>query len=162
MQRGEILRFLLLFAILSCGGFVALQSPRLTPLLWQLKLWTSSVVAAGVSALGTPAVADGSHVRFAGTWLRIIDECTGVYAGVLLLAFVVAFPHPWRRRAVAIAFGLAAVTLLNLLRLITLAWLMVHRPGAADFAHDYLWQAVWAGALVGFALLFTRRPTLAT
>lgn len=157
-----MLRFFAVFVSFVFGAFLALQSTWAQAITWRVKTGTAALVAGAVSALGTPAIADGSHVRFAGTWIQIIDECTGVYAIVLLVGFVLAFPHSWRRRACALAAGIGLVTALNLARLVVLALLMTHRPDAAEFAHDYLWQVVWAGVLVAFALAFTRKPGPAT
>lgn len=158
MQRYGLARFIALFGLLTLAGFLLLETPWAAPVMWHLKVWTSQVVAALASALGTPAVADGSYVRFGARWIHVIDECTGVYAGVLLTAFLLAFPHAWRRRGLSLLLGLAVVATVNVLRLVALVLLMEHRPSIAGFAHDYLWQVIWAGVLVGFAVLVARRP----
>jgi exosortase/archaeosortase family protein len=153
-----IARFAAIFALSTVGGFLLLQTPQAVPVMWRLKTWTSEIVAAMVTVLGTPAIADGSYVRFADRWIHVIDECTGIYAAILLGAFLVAFPHPWRRRLTGLVIGIAVVAALNLARLVALALLMVRRPSAADFVHDYLWQVIWAGVLVAFAVVVVRHP----
>jgi exosortase/archaeosortase family protein len=149
--------FVVAFVALSTLGLLALRLPPVTPLLWRAKVFTATAVAFVVSRLGQTASSHGNVIELSGRQVEIIDECTGVYASILLVSFILAFPHPIRRKLKAIALAFVFVNVLNLVRLVTLCVLLERAPEAADFAHDYLWQVVWAALLVWFAIVFARR-----
>jgi exosortase/archaeosortase family protein len=127
--------FLAIFAALCLAGIFGLRNA--TGAMWTLKV----LVATCVGGFNT---------------LEIIDECTGIYAFVLLTAFIVAFPHRLPRKLrfwlMAIGFVFAA----NILRLVALAILIEHAGNFADFAHDYLWQVLWGATLVAFVVVYAR------
>jgi len=156
LRWNPVVGFIIVFPSLATLGLLALRMPPVTAFHWKLKVGTASVVASVVSALGGAASTSGNTVHLDTRSVEIIDECTGLHATILLLAFILAFPRSMRRKLAALGLAVVAVAALNVFRLVTLCFLLDRFPRAAGFLHDYLWQVVWAGALVAFALIFTR------
>ena len=149
--------FLLLWAIGSAYG-LGVNSP-LDYLLcrqlaagsvWGLRAlgWQAEVTAANPTLLllnGRPSVVVGA-------------PCDGLVLYVLLVAFVLAYPGPTQRRLWFIPMGIAALWLLNVVRIITLALNHRYSPETFEFDHHYAFSAVAYAALGGLWLLWTRQP----
>ena len=159
MSKTRILFFFVAFTALCLGGLLLLQLDFTGKPMWTVKTTIAKVVGATMSVCGVASTTEGSNIHFRGHTIQIIDECTGVYATILLTSFIIAFPHRWSRKLKALLIALAFITVTNLLRLVALGLLMHGAPTIAKFAHDYLWQVIWGAALVFFAFVFARGET---
>ena len=74
--------------------------------------------------------------------MSIEAGCNGVEATIVLVAAILAFPAPWKRKLLGLSIGIAAVQGLNIIRVISLFYLGQWSLDAFDFAHQYLWQAL--------------------
>ena len=101
---------------------------------------TASVLALLLNMLGVDAMTNGSIVRLDGLWMEIVDECTGIYEILVYTAAVLAFPTSMKKKAVGIAFGIPLLVLLNMARLICLAFVGIYSAESFEFVHLYLWQ----------------------
>jgi len=68
--------------------------------------------------------------------------CNAVEACIILVAAIMAFPAPWKYKAWGLLAGIAAVQVVNVLRVISLFYLGQWRMDVFEFAHLYLWQAL--------------------
>jgi exosortase H (IPTLxxWG-CTERM-specific) len=102
---------------------------------------------ARVSSLVLSVLGEGTHVE--GTEIRsdrfavnIENGCNGVETALLFGSAVLAFPAPWTRRLAGLALGLVAIQVINLVRVVSLFWIGVHRPSLFSSSHTVLWQSV--------------------
>ena len=80
-------------------------------------------------------------------------EPQGVNVVILLWSAMFAYPAPWKWRGAGIVGGLAAIQILNLLRLISLFYLGQYSEAIFSFAHLYLWETlIILDAIVVFGL----------
>ncbi len=88
----------------------------------------------------------------------LVPECGAIEIMAIFLAAVLAFPTSWRKRGVGIVAGMPIMYGVNILRLTVLAVV-----GALDqstgrvwfnFAHEYLWQAVYIVFVVAVWLIW--------
>jgi exosortase H (IPTLxxWG-CTERM-specific) len=134
-------------------GFLLLQAllfgAELTP--WAQTYfvvpWTNTLAAlsADIVRLFDPqVVADGKILQSAdGSFAVSIEAgCNGVEATIVLIAAMLSFPAPWKRRLLGLAIGVIAVQGLNIIRVISLFYLGQWNFDAFDFAHRYVWQAL--------------------
>ncbi|HSS71854.1 MAG TPA: exosortase H [Casimicrobiaceae bacterium] len=134
-------------------GFLLLQAllfgAELTP--WAQTYfvvpWTHTLAAlsADIVRFFDPRVlADGKILQSAdGSFAVSIEAgCNGVEATIVLIAAMLSFPAPWKRRLLGLAIGVIAVQGLNIIRVITLFYLGQWNFDAFDFAHRYVWQAL--------------------
>ena len=108
--------------------------------------WTEALarVSAGLIMVVDPSVAVfGKTLRSSGGFAVSIEAgCNGIEAAIVLIAAMLAFPAPWKHRAIGIVSGLAAVQALNVVRVVSLFYLGQWSYGAFEWAHLYLWQAL--------------------
>ena len=140
-----MVRFFLTFLIFQ-GVLFGLE---LTPWAqqWFVIPWTDTLaaVSAGIVKWFDPNVlASGKILQSTRNGFAVSIEagCNGVEATIVLLAAILAFPAPWKRKLVGLAVGVVAVQGLNIIRVISLFYLGQWSFVIFEFAHRYVWQAL--------------------
>lgn len=134
-------------------GFLLLQALlfglELTPWVqqWFVIPWTDTLatISAGLVKVVDPTViAEGNVLRSAHNGFAVAIEagCNGVEATIVLVAAMLAFPAPWKRKLLGLAIGILAVQGLNVVRVISLFYLGQWSFDLFEFAHQYVWQAL--------------------
>jgi exosortase H (IPTLxxWG-CTERM-specific) len=77
-----------------------------------------------------------------GAAVSIQPGCNGVEAMIVVMAAIAATPAGWKYKAMGIGLGFAAIQALNLVRIISLFYLLQWNPVWFEWAHLYLWQAL--------------------
>lgn len=157
-----MLRFLLTFVGVLLLLFVAQLTPPaqehvivpFTGFLAQASAWLVGLFDAGVVSQGK-ALLNGRT----GEGVVIEAGCNGVEACIILVAALAAYPAGWRTKLVGLALGLVAVQAVNLLRIISLFYLVQWSKPLFEFAHLYLWQALIMLDVVVVWLLWMRWAT---
>ncbi len=108
-------------------------------------------------AIGEPARSLGTQIHAPGFAVDVKNGCNGVEAMLILVAAVLAFPAAWRQRLLGLAAGVAVIQVLNLVRVVSLFWLGVHRRDVFETFHTAVWQTVLILVAVGIFLLWSRR-----
>lgn len=158
-------RFLILFPAI----LLALFALELTPpgQQWFVAPWTALVAQASIAAmkLFDPAVAAAGSVITStktGFSVVILAGCNGVEAMIVLVAAIVAYPAPWRHRILGILAGVAAIQVLNIVRIVSLFYLGQWNREVFEWAHLYAWQTlIMLDALVVFLLWLRTLPRAA-
>ena len=138
-------RFFILFVVI----LVALFAAELTPPVQSAVVlpWTEALVriSAGLIMLfDTHVAAFGKILQSTSNGFAVSVEagCNGIEAAIILIAAMLAFPAPWKHRVIGIVAGLAAVQVLNIVRVISLFYLGQWNFKLFEWAHLYLWQAL--------------------
>ena len=160
--QAPMFRFFLLFVVL----LTALLAVELTPPVQAAFVlpWTEGlarVSAALVTVFDSAVIVSGKTLQSARNGFAVSIEagCNGIEAAIVLIAAMLAFPAPWKHRAVGIAAGLAAVQALNVVRVVSLFYLGQWSFAAFEWAHLYLWQAlVMLDALIVWMLWLGTLP----
>ena len=114
---------------------------------WVIEPFTAAV--AKVSAIVLQAF--DSTVQAQGIVLRNIETgaavsiqpgCNGVEAMIVVLAAIIATPASWKYKLIGIGLGFVAIQALNVVRIISLFYLLQWNPVWFEWAHLYLWQAL--------------------
>ena len=77
-----------------------------------------------------------------GAAVSIEPGCNGVEAMIVVMAAIIATPASWKQKFVGLAAGFLAIQALNVVRIITLFYLLQWNPAWFEWAHLYLWQAL--------------------
>jgi len=94
-----------------------------------------------------------------GTAVSIQPGCNGVEAMICLTAAIVAFPATWKSKAYGLFFGFIAIQALNIVRIISLFYLLQWDKEWFEWAHLYLWQAlIILDALIVFIIWVRMLP----
>jgi exosortase/archaeosortase family protein len=73
------------------------------------------------------------------TSLTVAKNCDAMDVSLLFSAAVVAFPARWSRRFVGIGVGVAALTVVNVLRIASLYFVDLRWPSAFETIHAEVW-----------------------
>jgi exosortase/archaeosortase family protein len=103
--------------------------------------WIASLAGAGLRPLGGASMSD-NRLEFRSFSAVIEEACDGVLPTYLFAAAVLAFPAAPRSKAWGICLGIAAIFLINVLRVITLMIVGSYWPGFFEQVHIYVWQAL--------------------
>ena len=109
--------------------------------------WTDALarISAGLIGLFDPHVATSGKILQSttnGFAISIEPGCNGIEAALILIAAMLAFPAPWKHRAMGIVAGLVAIQVLNIVRVVSLFYLGQWSLRAFEWAHLYAWQAL--------------------
>jgi exosortase/archaeosortase family protein len=81
--------------------------------------------------------------------LVVVEGCDGLTFVALILAAVLPFPAPWKRKLIGLAWLIPALLVVNWLRLVLLAAVRFYAPSGFDFVHVYLFQPL----MIAFTLI---------
>jgi len=118
----------------------------------------------------------GAYARAAGSVIRLVDptvhvsgadlvgrtsltiakNCDAMDVNLLLIAAMLAFPAPWKRRLVGIIAGVGLLSLVNVLRIVTLYQISIHAPRAFELIHAELFPLVMVALAVGAFAVWSR------
>ena len=88
-----------------------------------------------------------------GTAVKIMPGCNGVEAMICLAAAIIAFPASFYQQVIGLIAGFIAIQMLNIVRIISLFYLLQWNYEWFEWAHLYVWQAlIILDALVIFIL----------
>ncbi len=111
------------------------------------------ILGAGVSVQGTLLVA--KDVSF-----QVVADCTPLAPVALVAGAMLAFPSSRRAKLAGIAFSAVALSLVNLVRLVSLVYIGLYLPQWLEVSHLILWQAVMILTGIVLWLLWATRYAL--
>ena len=114
---------------------------------------TASILSALLGLLGVSHTIDETVLYLVGgISLKVIDECTGIYELFVYAGCVMAYPTSSNKKLAGIAFGIPAMFGINMVRLVSLAFVGLWFPSIFGYVHYYLWQVTLI-LLVVFVML---------
>lgn len=136
--RWLVLRFMLLSVGLYCG----MQIPWVQARLVQPYTRLVAMLATAALRVVHPSIRRDGVVMGDGQFsVQLLNVCNGTDILMLFAAAVLAFPCPWRRRALGLLVGLPLLVAVNLLRVGGLFLTGRHLPGLFATSHLFVWQA---------------------
>lgn len=140
--RREIV-FLVLFLALLAGSFTLVSwTPVNDHVIEPFTAGVARVSGATLVLLGQDVEMRGTIIESPGFAVNIRNGCNGVETMLIFLAAVLAFPAPWKARAIGLAFGIVAIQAVNLLRVVALFYTGAYFPAWFDTSHTVVWQSL--------------------
>ena len=102
--------------------------------------WTADWTSAGLNLLGTSTRVDGTILASNSFAVNIVAECAAVGPLVLFIGAVIAYPATLRAKGLGILIGLVVLTLVNLVRIMSLFLIGSAYPEYLEVAHLLVWQ----------------------
>ena len=153
---------LLLFAIVLIVLYAAeLLEPVRRAVIMPFTALIAKTSAAIVQLFDPTVLASGIVLRSAdnGAAVAILPGCNGVEAMICLTAAILAFPAALYHKLLGLAAGFAAIQALNIVRIISLFYLLQWNRLWFEWAHLYLWQAlIILDALIVFIVWMRMLP----
>lgn len=140
-------RFCLVFASCCLIGFGLVTSPAGKPAVAKFSQELVSASAALIAVCGGLAHVEGEERTVlrhptSGSGVDMKNGCNGINVTLLLWSAVLAFPASWKHKAAGLLLGGAAIQSINLVRFISLYYLLQYNRPLFDFAHKYLWESL--------------------
>lgn len=136
-------RFGIVFAVCFVTGVGLLLLPPVQRIDVDFSCGLVRISQAVISLAGGSAKVQGAVLRApSGFGIEMKDGCNGINVLILLWAALLAFPAPWKIRAVGLAAGSLAIQFVNILRFISLFYLGQFNLRWFEFAHVYLWETL--------------------
>jgi exosortase H (IPTLxxWG-CTERM-specific) len=124
-------------------GFGLLRTPLVQSADVMLSRGLVGISHGLVLACGGHATRDGAILRAPGGFaVEMRDGCNAVNVAILLWSAILAYPAPWKLKALGLVAGSMIVQALNIVRFISLFYLGQYSMHWFDFAHAYLWESL--------------------
>lgn len=140
---------MLRFAIVFAAIVLVLFGAELTPpgQAYVVQPWTTWIaqVATLIAKAFDPSVVVFGPTLYSttnGFNVTILAGCNGLEAMIVLFAAILAYPAPWKHRALGIAVGVVAIQVLNLVRIVSLFYIGQWNARVFEWAHLYAWQVL--------------------
>ncbi len=127
---GVILAFIL--ALPVCRGFLY------GPLLVAIARVTGFIL----KMFGMEAHVSGTTIIAPVFSMEVIAACSGIFAYVLFVAAVFAYPCTPKEKAIGIGLGVPMIFVVNLVRMVSLFYIGAYLPQFFEPAHLLFWQAL--------------------
>lgn len=140
-----MVRFLaVFFAVLMALFLAELTAPAQRMVVVPWTSFLASFSGSIIGLLDPDVLAQGNVLqdRSSGSGISIQAGCNGVEACIMLVAAVLAYPCAWQAKIPGLLAGALAIQALNVLRIVSLFYLVQWSARAFEFAHLYLWQAL--------------------
>ncbi len=159
-------RVILARATLTVAGSLALAVGLYYGALGQawvlaLQRWNAAWASRVLGLLGAATSADGVVVYSSSFAVSIVAECTAIGPMVLFVGAVLACPASLKARAAGVLLGVGTLTLVNLLRIVSLFWIGSTFPRYLAVAHLLVWQTAIVVVAIGLWLWWTERVGIA-
>lgn len=122
--------------------------PHLEPLNRATAIMSAKILAAAGFA---PSVA-GDLITVGTFPVRIVTECTSLYATLLFVAFILVWPATWTERLTGIVAGGGVIGVVNLLRIAVVTVIGTRDPVRFEIIHVYLGQVTMLLLVIGCCL----------
>ncbi len=156
-------RFLAVYACVLTGGFLILA---LRPVNDRVVNPYTNLVAHEASAVlnlfGEDAMVSGQVLSSPRFSVAIYNGCNGLEAILIFVSGVLAFPAPWRRKAVGVVLGFVAIQAFNVVRVVSLFYIGAVKPQWFSASHTFVWQSLVIIFGVVLWLVWVRRYAFAT
>lgn len=157
-----MLRFVLIFLVLLLVLFAAgLTTPVDVYFIEPFTGVLAKACAMVIHMFDGTTVSQGKLIHNASrTFIVSIERgCNGIEAVIILFSAILAFPAPWKHKAVGLVVGFLAIQVLNVVRIVSLFFLGMWNQVWFEWFHLYLWQAlIVLDALIVFLIWLRYMP----
>ena len=96
----------------------------------------------------------GSLINLPSISLDVQFGCNGLEAVLIYCVAVLTFPASWKNRVLGIALGFLVIQVLNLIRIVALAYAGVYHKDLFNLVHLYVAQGVMIAVALGTFILY--------
>jgi exosortase H (IPTLxxWG-CTERM-specific) len=150
-------RFALTYLILMGAFFILIGFDPILKLLDINGLYTHAIVALTtciLSVLGIASTCQGSIINLFSISLDIKFGCNGLEAVMIYSIAVIAFPASWKKKLIGIAAGFVVIQIVNILRIVGLAFSGIHARNFFEYIHTYIAQGMMIAISLGIFFVY--------
>ncbi len=160
LQKGvsvSVKRFAFTYLALMGAFFVIIGFKPIQHIMDLNGVYTTGVVLATsrlLSVLNIPCTCQGSIINLPSISLDIKFGCNGLEAVMIYSVAVVAFPSTWKNKLIGVTTGFIAIQVVNILRIVSLAYSGIHFRSLFEIIHIYIAQGMMIAVSLGVFFLY--------
>jgi len=147
----SIIRFVVTYVVLM-GLFFLLIG--LKPVQEILDINGGFLTAKILDIFGVTSTINGSLINLPSISLDVEFGCNGLEAVMIYTVAVLTFPATWKNRLIGFVAGFLVIQVLNLIRIVALAYAGVYHKELFDLIHIYVAQGVMIAVALGTFVLY--------
>ena len=140
MTRFTVIFIVLVVSLFALELFEPIRQAVILPFTGFLATFSSAIMQ--VFDADVESVKDVIRSAKTGQAVQIAAGCNGVEAVIVLFAAIFAFPSSFKHKLIGFVIGFFAIQILNVVRIISLYYLLQWDKNWFDWFHLYLWQAL--------------------
>jgi len=155
--RIRVRRFIFTYLLLMAGFFFIIGFTPLQNIIDVNGLYTKGVVhitAEILNALHIPSSCSGTIIHLPAISLDVRFGCNGLEAVMIYAVAVLAFPAPWRKKMAGIVLGFLVIQVINILRIVGLAYAGVYCQSIFHYIHIYVAQGIMIAIALGTFFIY--------
>ena len=153
----SVIKFIITYVVLM-GGFFALLRFEIIGGFGNLySIYESGLIVSCVKLLnliGLNAAGQGSLLFLPGITFDVKFGCNGLEAVLIYAVAVLSFPAKWLKKLIGIAAGFVVIQVINLIRIVGLAFSGVYYRDLFDLLHVYIAQGIMIAVALGVFLVY--------
>ena len=150
-------RFAITYLVLMGGFFLLIGFKPIQNIIDLNGLYTKGVVILTskiLKILSIPSASQGSIITLPSIALDVRFGCNGLEAVMIYAVAVIAFPASWMNRLIGILGGFLAIQIINLFRIISLAYSAIHFKTLFEYIHIYIAQGMMIAVSLGIFFIY--------
>lgn len=153
-------RFLILFAVILTVSFTVIAFRTVNDAVVDpYTAFVARLSGGALRLLGEDASVQGCLIRSPRFAVTIYNGCNGLITSLVFISGVLAFPTTWRAKVVGAFGGLAAIQVINLVRIVSLFYIGVYLPRFFSESHIFVWQSLVILAGITLWVMWARHAT---
>ena len=149
--RRLLIRLGLFFLALAAMSAMALGLMRNEAAMSSLQQTIAGSTSAVLRLLGTDATTVNSTIVSDRFSISVVAACTGLFLAVAFASAVLAYPAGWRAKLLGLTGGIAAIYVMNIVRLVVLFYVGVFFPHRVEQVHLLVLQSL---SIVGVLMMW--------
>ncbi|MBL4661435.1 MAG: exosortase H [Alcanivoracaceae bacterium] len=140
MARFSIIFIVLVISLFTLELFEPIRQAIILPFTGFLATFSAAIMQ--IFDADVVSHADIIRSKSTAAAVQIAAGCNGVEAVIILFAAIFAFPSSFMHKIIGFIFGFFAIQILNVIRIISLYYLLQWDKNWFEWFHLYLWQAL--------------------
>ncbi|MEM7009117.1 MAG: exosortase H [Thermodesulfobacteriota bacterium] len=159
-KKGEslsVLRFILTYVILMGAFFLLIGLEPVKQVLDINGGYSEAIVVMTAKILelfGINSTYNGTLINLPSITLDVAFGCNGLEAVMIYTVAVLTFPASWKDKIFGIVGGFLVIQVLNLIRIVALAYAGVYHRDLFELIHIYVAQGVMIAVALGTFVLY--------
>ena len=153
----SILRFIVTYVLLMGLFFLLLGLTPVRNVIDVNGAYSNAIVVVTAKILelfGISSTYHGSLLNLPTISLDVEFGCNGLEAVMIYCVAVLTFPATWKNKLIGIVVGFLVIQVLNLIRIVALAYSGEHHRELFDLVHLYVAQGVMIAVALGTFVLY--------
>jgi len=136
-------RFILRYVVILSVGFLVLAlRPVSQRVVYPYTTFVAHEARIALNLFHEHATVTGQVLSSPRFSVAIYNGCNGLEAILIFVCGVMAFPAPWRGRIIGALVGFLAIQVFNVVRVVSLFYVGIYRPGWFNVSHIFVWQSL--------------------